>query len=179
MTLGDMKQKVYRLIEEIDTENENLTQDPDFNNKINVVIDLIQKELARIKKIPAIETLDVYKGAELELDNLDNFYQLSRIKGVNYDQFGKTVEMKETGTVKIYYYRYPNKIDHTSLDKTILELSEDALAIMPYGVAADILKSDVSNQYGQIYANRYKELKQELDTRYGEGACTIEDGIDV
>ena len=50
---------------------------------------------------------------------------------------------------------------------------------MPYGVAGDLLKSDVSNQYGQIYANRYAELKSQLDPRYSLGSIYIDGGIDV
>ena len=41
---------------------------------------------------------------------------------------------------------------------------------MPYGVAADLLKSDVSNAYGNIYAQRYEQMKGELDIRYNTGA---------
>ena len=50
---------------------------------------------------------------------------------------------------------------------------------MPYGVAADLLKSDVSNQYGQIYANRYTELKQSLDPRYNTGGFYIDGGTKI
>ena len=50
---------------------------------------------------------------------------------------------------------------------------------MPYGVAGDLLKSDVSNQYGQIYSQRYAELKSQLDPRYSLGSIYIEGGIDV
>lgn len=178
MTLGDMKQKVFRLIEEISESNPNLTDDPDFKNKINDVIDQIQHELARIKKISAIETMEVKEGETFELTDLDNFYQLNKIKGVQYSDFGNFVEFEETGEAKIYYYKYPKKINHETEDTLKLEISEDVQEIMPYGVAADLLKSDVSNQYGSIYANRYAELKQGLDPRYSENYCSIEGGAE-
>ena len=50
---------------------------------------------------------------------------------------------------------------------------------MPYGVAADLLRSDVSNQYGQVYANRYAELKQNLDPRFNTGGFYIDGGTKV
>jgi hypothetical protein len=78
MTLGDMKQKVFRLIEEINTENKNLTDDPDFASKINDVIDQIQHELARIKKIPAIEIVEATENSKFELEDLDNFYHFEK-----------------------------------------------------------------------------------------------------
>ena len=52
MTLKEMKQKTLRLIEEINPESELLTDDPDIAAKINDVINQIQFELVRIKKIP-------------------------------------------------------------------------------------------------------------------------------
>ena len=56
MTLLEMKKQVLKLIEEINPKSELLTDDSDIANKINVVINLIQNELARIKKIPPSET---------------------------------------------------------------------------------------------------------------------------
>ena len=47
---------------------------------------------------------------------------------------------------------------------------------MPYGVAADILKSDVSNGYGQIYAQRYETMLQRLDPRHSTGLIYIDGG---
>lgn len=179
MTLGDMKSEVLRLIEEINEENEGLTDDPDFKNKINNVIDFIQHELARIKKIPAIETSEVKEGDTINLNELENFYQLKCVKGVRYTSFGTTLDILDDGTIKIYYYKYPKKINEKSKDNTELELTDDALGIMPYGVAADLLKSDVSNQYGQIYANRYTELKQSLDPRYNTGGFYIDGGTKI
>ena len=51
------------------------------------------------------------------------------------------------------------------------------LEIMPYGVAADLLKSDVSAEYGNIYATRYESMLQRLDPRYAMGFVTIEGGV--
>ena len=48
---------------------------------------------------------------------------------------------------------------------------------MPYGVAGDLLKSDVSNAYGNIYSQRYEQMKQQLDSRYSLGFIEIGDGI--
>ena len=48
---------------------------------------------------------------------------------------------------------------------------------MPYGVASDLLKSDVSNAYGNIYGQRYEQMKQQIDIRYNTGSIEIEDGV--
>ena len=78
-----------------------------------------------------------------------------------------------------YYYKYPKQITPNTEDEYKFELSTDLLEIMPYGVAADLLKSDVSSQYGSVYAARYREMLQQLDPRYGTGAVELAGGIEV
>ena len=50
---------------------------------------------------------------------------------------------------------------------------------MPYGVAADLLKSDVSNGYGQIYSQRYETMLQRLDPRHSEGFIYMSGGVNI
>jgi hypothetical protein len=50
---------------------------------------------------------------------------------------------------------------------------------MPYGVAADLLKSDVSTEYGTIYATRYESMKQQLDPRYQLATVYVEGGVSI
>ena len=178
MTLGEMKKKVLSLIEEIDT-SEQLTSDPDIAAKLPYVINQIQNELARMKKINARETKAVQENDTLDLATLDKFYQLNVIRGVDFDSVEQFVTFIENGVADIYYYKYPTTIDETTSNDFEFELSNDALEIMPYGVAADLLKSDVSNNYGQIYAARYKEMLQTLDPRYNLGSISFEGGIDI
>lgn len=180
MTLIEMKKKVLKMIEEISTDKTKLTDDIDIENKINEVTNQVMFELCRIKKIPAYEKMEVKKNQELELQNdLDNFYQLETIKDIKYDIFRNLVIFNEDGEAKILYYKYPKRITENNADKYKFELTDDVLEIMPYGIAADLLKSDVSSNYGQVYANRYTELKQGLDPRYEIGSICIEGGIDV
>ncbi len=179
MTLEEMKKKTLNLIEEIDTENDNLTADIDIANKINDVINQIMFELCRYKKIPAYEKLEVKQDEKMELSELDNFYQLKSIQGVEFDLLGNTVIFLEPGTATIQYYKFPKRITEKNQSNYKFELSDDVLEIMPYGIAADLLKSDVSNQYGQVYANRYAELKQMLDPRYDVGSIVMEGGLDI
>ena len=178
MTLQEMKKQVLKLIEEINPESELLTDDPDIANKINVVINLIQNELSRIKKIPAREEVKVKEGQLEEISDLvSNFYQLNLIRDIKHNIYNSTIEFLETGTAKIYYYKYPKQITEETDETTYkFELSTDALGIMPYGVAGDLLKSDISANYGQIYSNRYEQMKQQLDPRSHTGSIYIESG---
>lgn len=179
MTLGEMKKKTLALIEELDTNDKTLTGDPDIANKINYVINQIQNELSRIKKIPAYKEMDVLKDELIKFEDLDtNVYQISVVHNIDheYKADGTIIKALENGKAEVEYYIYPTQIDDTTSDTQELDLSIDVLEIMPYGIAADVLKSDVSNGYGNIYANRYNELKQLLDMRYNTGSIEIEGG---
>jgi hypothetical protein len=48
---------------------------------------------------------------------------------------------------------------------------------MPYGIAADLLKSDVSSEYGSVYATRYEQMLQRLDPRNSMTSVYIEGGV--
>lgn len=178
MTLQEMKKQILKLIEEINPKSELLTDDPDIANKINVVINLIQNELARIKKIPVLEEVKVKEGQLEDISDLvSNFYQLNLIRDIKHKIYNSTIEFFETGTAKIYYYKYPKQINEETDETTYkFELSTDALGIMPYGVAGDLLKSDPASNYGQLYSNRYEQLKQQLDPRIHTGSIYIESG---
>lgn len=180
MTLGEMKEKVYTLIEEYSDEAEDLTEDEDLSAKINNVINQIQNELARFKKIPKDTTLEVTEGQEIALTDIDkDIYQLGIIRGVGYDTMNNKVIFNDDGTARVYYYKYPKQITSETDDNYKFELTSDLLEIMPYGVAGDLLKSDVSSQYGSVYSARYRELLSGLDSRYGMNAIEYTGGIDV
>ena len=61
----------------------------------------------------------------------------------------------------------------------VFELTEDVLEIMPYGVAADILKNDMISNYGKYYYERYNEMKQMIDSRIASGLIVAEGGLDI
>ena len=83
----------------------------------------------------------------------------------------------EDGLATVYYFKYPKVITNETSGDYEFELSMDALEIMPYGVAGDILKSDVSAQYGAVYTQRYETMLQRLDPRYAMQSISIEGGV--
>ena len=144
-------------------------------------------ELCRIKKTLAHEKRDVAAGEVLDLTGIENFYQLKLLRCKNasggdmsYELIENLVVFGETGEASIFYFVYPEPItDETKDDEYEFNLAPEVLEIMPYGIAADLLKSDVSTSYGQIYAQRYQELKQMLDPRYSTSMISIEGGVDI
>lgn len=186
MNLKEMKMKVLALIEELNPDTELLTDDPDIATKINSVTNQILFELARIKKIPKYVEMEVNKGDMLEFADIEKecgyeVYQISNICGVGYvpKANGTIYKILEGGTAEIDLFVYPERITDTTKDNYEFELSADVLEIMPYGIAADLLKNDVSAEYGNIYATRYESLKQLLDPRYQMPSIYIEGGVDI
>ncbi len=186
MTLLEMKKKVLGLIEELDADSEFLTEDPDIQTKINDVVNQILYELARMKKIPKYVELSVTEGelvdfAAIEAAAGNEIYQVSLFGGVdNLPKASGTIfKILESGVAEIECFVYPERITDTTKDSYEFELSADALEIMPYGIAADLLKSDVSTEYGSVYAQRYETMLQRLDPRYQMASITIEGGVSI
>lgn len=185
MTLEEFKTKVYTLIEEYNEDEDDLTEDTDLANKMNSVINQVMNEMIRYKKIPAVKNMQIQlpEGQdeyEINITDIDaDAYQIDVIRGVESIVIGKQVIFNEEGTAKIYYFKYPEQIDQETEDNYEFELDTDALECMVYGVASDLLKSDVSANYGKIYSERYKELLQRLDNRYALGGIYIDGGVEV
>lgn len=179
-----MKLKVLGLIEEVSPNNPNLTEDPDIATKQNDVINQIMYELARLKKIPKYVELEVTEGDKIEFADIEKecgyeVYQINNVCGVNYipKASGTVLKILEDGTAEIDVFVYPERITDKTKDTYEFELSPDVLEIMPYGVAADLLKSDISAEYGSVYGTRYENMKQMLDPRYTMTNIYIEGGI--
>lgn len=187
MTLLEMKKKVLGLIEELNPDSELLTDDPDISTKINDVTNQVMFELARMKKIPKYVELEVSKGDTIEFADIEKecgyeIYQIGLVAGVSFvpKADGTVLKILESGTAEIDCFVYPERITEKTKDKAYeFELSPDALEIMPYGIAADLLKSDVSTEYGSVYAQRYEVMLQRLDPRYSMDSIYIEGGVTV
>ena len=186
MTLEEMTRKILTLIEESDETETSTTNDPDIEAKLNYVINQIQFELSRVKKIPDYIEIEVNENelirfSDIKEETTHEVYQLDIVKGVKneYKAQGTIIKALEDGIAEIEYFRYPTRINADTDDAFEFELSDDVLECMPYGVAADLLKSDVSNAYGNIYAQRYEQMKQQLDIRYNTGSIEFAEGVDI
>ena len=187
MTLEEMKKKALSLIEELNADHPLLTEDPDISSKMNHVVNQVMFELVRHKKIAKYVEMAVNKGDLIDFADIEKkcgyeVYQVGLFGGVNFTpKADRTVfKILESGTAEIDVFVYPERIDEKTKDKAYeFELTNDVLEIMPYGIAADLLKSDVSTDYGRVYAERYAELKAELDPRNSMNSICYEGGVQV
>lgn len=187
MTLEVMDKKVLMLIEELNPDSEYLTDDPDIAAKQHEVTNQVMFEMARLKKIPKYVEMEVTAGQRIGFADIEKacgyeIYQINMVSGVNYSSKanGTVLKILESGTAEIEVFVYPERITEKTKAKAYeFELPNDALEVMPYGIAADLLKSDVSTEYGRVYAERYETMLQRLDPRYQMASFYIEGGVSV
>ena len=186
MTLLEFKKKALGLIEELNPDSKMLTDDPDIATKINDVVNQVMFELIRLKKLPGYVEIPVEEGDLITCESIEKaskyeVYQIATVRGVevDYKAQGTILKVKESGTAEIDFFKYPERINDKTSGSYEFELPNDVLEIMVYGVAADLLKSDISSDYGAVYANRYEQLKQMLDPRYSVGSIYIEGGVTI
>ena len=186
MTLKEMKKKVLGLIEELNPDSELLTDDPDIATKINDVINQVMFELVRMKKLPVYAEIEVKEGDLLDFDDIEKagkyaVYQLDSVGGIKYElkAQGTIIKVLEDGILEVNYFKYPESITTKTKDSYEFELPQDALELMPYGIAGDLLKSDISSEYGRIYSDRYEMMLSRLDHRYNLGTFTIDNSVEI
>ena len=186
MTLTEMDKKTLALIEELNPLSEYLTDDPDIQAKIRYVTNQVMFELCRFKKMPKYVEIKTNEGDILEFADIEKacgyeIYQVDIIRGVSYDPKanGTVFKMLESGTAEIDCFVYPERITEKTKGSYEFELSNDVLEIMPYGIACDLLKSDISAEYGRIYSERFQDMLSRLDHRYHLPTCYIEGGLSL
>ena len=180
MTLNELRKKVYKLIEEYSENSTGYTDDTDYRAKFNTCANIVQNELAKITDKVTREIMEVTEGEEIVLsEDLERFRLLKKITGVDFDIEDEYVTFKETGTATIYYYQRKKQIKEDTDDNFKLDFDDQTLDCMIYGVASEILKNDVSSNYGAYFTSRYNELKQQLDPRSSQGTFKIVGGVNV
>jgi hypothetical protein len=187
MTLGDMKKSALALIEEYDASNPLLTGDEDISAKLNSSVNRIMNELCRYKKMPKYVEMNVAEGDVIEFSDIESecgyeVFQIEKARGVQHTMKanGTVIKVLESGTLELDVFVYPERITDSTKDKVYeFEISSDLLEIMPYGIAADLLKNDISTSYGKVYSTRYEEMKRMIDPRYTLSQITVEGGYNI
>ena len=174
MTLKEMKIKTFSLIEEYYPDDKFLAEDEDVKNKINGVVNQIQLDLMKYRKINASTDIEISLNTERVLslkDEIDDLYQINTIHfdkdDIDYDMPNdETIILPRdyNGTMTVYYFKYPTLVEVAFEDSTSETIEQDRLdededyefelepillEIMPYGIAADLLKMDMISNYGR------------------------------
>lgn len=187
MKYRDMKTKVFTLIEEAKKGELYSTSDADIEAKMSEVTNQVMFELARIKRIPRYVEIAVKAGDRITFADIAKecgleVYQVDSVKGAAHEEkaLGTVFKILEDGVFEVECSVYPERITANTSDTAYeFELSEDVLEVMPYGIAADLLKSDSSSAYGNIYAQRYENMKRSIDPRYKKTTFKYRGGVAI
>lgn len=158
MTLKQIKEQILAEIEELDLDNEELTDDEDIALKLNHIINKIQIELSQIKRIPTVKVYDT--TTEKEFDLPSDFYQIKLVDSP-YRIVGNKIRFETSGEVEMEYYKFPQIINEETDDSHKMEITLDCLVALVPGVIAELLKMDPSQNY-RFYTEKYIELKNQL-----------------
>lgn len=170
MDLGTLKDYAVQLIDEF-SNKEYKTDDDDIRIKLNNLFNVGQIELSNIRKIRRIFEIKVNKINDYVIYELpNNFKELANIycspdNEIQYriqeDVHDKRIKIKSKipDVVEIEYYSIPSIIDDNTNDNYKFEIDIDAQMLLPYYVAADILKSDVSADYTSFEAKYSNKLE--------------------
>ena len=209
MTLKDMKIKTFSLIEEYYPELAGLAEDEDVLNKINGVVNQIQMDLMKLRKLNGVQEIEIDSEDDKTINlksTISDLYQLRKIDiDVEYSMPNEDILVLPedyTGTFSVYYYKYPALVElepeentseeenegtgseeETETEPTYdesftFDLDADLLEIMPYGIAADLLKMDMISNYGKYFYERYLEMKKGIDPRRTSGNVQIVGGVE-
>lgn len=205
MTLKEMKIKVFSLIEEYYPELSGLAEDEDVLNKINGVVNSIQTDLMKYRKLPANQTITIDEADENVItlsETITDLYQLNKIvlkpsteavigSEENYELIDDdTLEVDPgfRGDIIVYYYKIPAQCQLTFTSDTErdaydeefeFDIDTPLLEIMPYGIARDLLRLDMISSYGSYFERTYNELKSQIDPRRTKGIVSFVGGIDI
>lgn len=191
MNLGTAKNKVLMLM---DVYSKNgIIQDPNgtklknYSYKMNPFFDTTQKQIATIKKIETLVTIDEAPETEtnyFEVDTPSNCYQIEYIENeegrVNWKRKGKFKILISNQTIfpiDIIYFAYPATIGSTTLDTYDFEIDTEAQEAMPLYVASQLLLNE-NNAIGDRLLAQYNNMLANLNTSTPtNGASTVTNSL--
>ncbi len=190
MTLQENKKITLGLIEEYSKGNPQLTDDEDISTRLNFVYATRYQELSEKKKILKTKILKEIDSGDEASEGYTEYtlpsamYQLKNIIALDENNHKVNPDYYTIGKKKIYinnksnyqyileYYAYPTFIKEDTPDEFTLELDQDALMILPYMVAADILKTDPSADY-EAFEREFQSRMQDFNTNISTPRAVI------
>lgn len=158
MTLGELKRYAVKLIDEY-SDNIDLTDDGDIKAKLNDLFNVAQIEVSQIKKIRKVLNFEIKEESSEEYNIINLPFSFAGVNKLRYFSSNNSIlnyyiqlkklkiYKKNLGKFELEYYSFPDTITEETTDDYEFELDIDAQMVLPYYVASDILKSDVSANY--------------------------------
>lgn len=180
-SIKEIKKYILAIIEEYSTSDLYSSDDEDINKRIIPLINLHYQLLANQTGIDKKKTFEIEKNTELD-EREYSAYSLSSqcqqligvrvIKNedgndIDYYYLNKKLYIKNnfTGTIEAEYRAFAEdltEIPDDKIDETELDIDINAVLVLCYEVAGDILKTDVSADY-TAFDTKAQQIIQALD----------------
>lgn len=180
-SIKEIKRYILAIIEEYSTSDLYSSDDEDINKRIIPLINLHYQLLANQTGIDKKKTFEIEKNTELD-EREYSAYSLSSqcqqligvrvIKNedgndIDYYYLNKKLYIKNnfTGTIEAEYRAFAEdltEIPDDKIDETELDIDINAVLVLCYEVAGDILKTDVSADY-TAFDTKAQQIIQALD----------------
>jgi hypothetical protein len=187
MTFGENKKLFFSLIDEYNPNNEYFTDDDDARTKAASLYDLRYFDLASKKfnkktkgyeitsEDRGFESFKLPKGTFIKVLGGRNEYNEPismnfRIEGENL-----FISRETKGTLVVEYTPYPTHINEETTDDFELEIDDELASILPYGVAADLLKTDPGEDW-TAFEKEYERRLANLITSRTTASVNITEG---
>ena len=152
MTLGEGREKVYKLLDEYSSGGV-VTPDSDIDNKMADFFDTAQKQVAALKPIRKLYTVERIPG-QTAYAMPANFRKLCCVRRdgkitrrYEWKAGDILIPLGDTATVEIEYFAYPATLSADTPAGYEFEVAEDAAQAMPFFVASQQLISDLVLDY--------------------------------
>ena len=162
MTLGEGKEKVYKLLDEYGVGG---SIDEDLAEKMNDFFNTAQIDVSKISKV--IKTVELSGAGRHEMPK--DFLSIHRIwrGGKNVTRKcawrAGTLVLESGEAVEMDYFATPTTINEDTPDDWEFEVREDACEAMPFYVAGMALSADLVQDAG-LYFELYERAKQQLSS---------------
>lgn len=176
MTYLENKKMFYSLIDEYNPNNEYFTDDDDAKTKCANLYNGRYFDLASQKFNKKTKSYDIEEGRGFTSFKLPSGNYIRVLGGRN--EYNEVIPMeyriegenivisnKTKGKMLVEYIPYPTAITDETDDDFELEIDDELASILPYGVAADLLKTDPGEDWTAFEKEYERRLAKIVSTR--------------
>ena len=189
MTYLDNKKMFFSMIDEYNPQNQYFTEDEDARTKCANLYNPRYIELASLrfnKKVKEFEIttegrgyeqFKLPKGTNIKILGGRNEYNEPISMETRIEGESILVSKKTAGKLLIEYNPFPTAITDETDDDFELEIDDELASILPYGVAADLLKTDPGEDWTAFEKEWNRRLQSLKLARTSMSANVIEGEI--
>lgn len=185
MTINQIIEKIMVALDEVTSSNL-LANQAEYIDKIIPLIDSVQREIATV--IKPIKKFSDLVSVSKKIDVPTDCYELLKVydadmKALSYGVYNNKIYLTDEsitdGTFTLFYNKYPNTINASTVKTTELEIDKETQEALVYGVCAKLTINDEPELYN-TYRDEYNTMLSNIQARAISGATArLVGGLDI